>query len=217
MTPRLEPYPQAWRRIEPVHSYCTGCAICGLAGSLLRWNMPKGAARLASRGNHLSSSKSESVGVTPGRDGTPVPPDIALFRRERELALLEAAVERAWSGRGSLIVCTGPAGSGRSKILSVGAERAEQAGMRVLSATGRSAERDLDFGAALQLLRGRGLASRCRGTGATAVRSGRTGGPAAHSRPARAELDRADILDSSWAPPPMRSPRPGRPTRARGR
>ncbi|MET0811325.1 MAG: ATP-binding protein, partial [Thermoleophilaceae bacterium] len=99
----------------------------------------------------MSSSKSESVGVIPGRDGTPVPPDIALFRRERELALLEAAVERAWSGRGSLIVCTGPAGSGRSKLLSVAAERAEQAGMRVLSATGRSAERDLDFGAALQL------------------------------------------------------------------
>ena len=111
----------------------------------------EGSRRLASRGNQLSSSKSERVGVTPGRDGTSVPPDIALFRRERELALLEAAVERAWSGRGSLIVCTGPAGSGRSKVLSVGAERAEQAGMRVLSATGRSAERDLDFGAALQL------------------------------------------------------------------
>lgn len=80
--------------------------------------------------------------------------EIALFERARELELVEAALGRARSGRGAFVILDGLPGSGRSRFLSLAAERGAAAGMRVLTAGGHEPERDVAFGGALQLFHG---------------------------------------------------------------
>ena len=59
------------------------------------------------------------------------------------------------SGRGGIVVLRGTPGSGRSRLLALAGERAADAGLTVLRATGYSAERDLPLGAARQLFESR--------------------------------------------------------------
>jgi DNA-binding CsgD family transcriptional regulator len=79
---------------------------------------------------------------------------VAMFERVHELELVDAALERARSGRGTFVILDGPSGSGRSAILSLAGEHGAGAGMRVLTAGGHEPERDVAFGGALQLFHG---------------------------------------------------------------
>ncbi|MFL5906760.1 MAG: AAA family ATPase [Solirubrobacterales bacterium] len=78
-----------------------------------------------------------------------------LLEREKELAALDSALERAGGGSGSLTVVRGPAGIGKSELLAAAASRARAQGMEVLSARGGEFERSLGFGVARQLFEGR--------------------------------------------------------------
>src|SRR5712692_570657 len=75
-----------------------------------------------------------------------------LFEREDELAKLESAVGRAFQGEGALILITGPAGIGKTRLLRCGADLARNAGFHVLSARGLELEQELAFGVVRQLL-----------------------------------------------------------------
>jgi AAA ATPase domain len=75
----------------------------------------------------------------------------ALFERDRELAVLEEAVRDAAVGRAVLVVVEGPAGIGKSRLLSEVRLRAAGAGFRVLSARASGLERELPFGVVRQL------------------------------------------------------------------
>lgn len=74
-----------------------------------------------------------------------------LLERERELAQLDAALEQAVAGTGRLVVVEGPAGIGKTKLLSEGCARGRARGMRVLVARCAELEREFSFGAARQL------------------------------------------------------------------
>jgi hypothetical protein len=58
----------------------------------------------------------------------------AFLERDRELAVLEEAVPDAAVGRAVLVVVEGPAGIGKSRLLSEARVRAAGAGFRILSA-----------------------------------------------------------------------------------
>jgi DNA-binding CsgD family transcriptional regulator/energy-coupling factor transporter ATP-binding protein EcfA2 len=77
--------------------------------------------------------------------------DVAFFGRDTEVALIEAAIDRAKAGSGEFVILDGPPGAGRSKLLSLAAELGVDREMRVLRATGHESERGLAFGGALQL------------------------------------------------------------------
>lgn len=74
-----------------------------------------------------------------------------LLERERELAQLDEALEGAAAGSGRLVVIEGPAGIGKTKLLSEACGRARARGMRVLVARCSDLEREYSFGAARQL------------------------------------------------------------------
>jgi DNA-binding NarL/FixJ family response regulator len=92
--------------------------------------------------------------VTPG----------GLWEREGELARIDALLAAARSGRGGVLLITGPAGIGKTVLLAAARERAGQAGMRVLAGRGGELEGDFSFGVARQLfeplLAGPGTAER---------------------------------------------------------
>ena len=67
-----------------------------------------------------------------------------LLERESELGSIEAALEGAASGHGSVLVVEGAAGIGKSSLLAAAAERAD--GMRVLRARGSPLEQAYAFG-----------------------------------------------------------------------
>jgi DNA-binding CsgD family transcriptional regulator/energy-coupling factor transporter ATP-binding protein EcfA2 len=71
--------------------------------------------------------------------------------REAQLARLRAAIDRA-PVQGQVLVLLGEAGIGKSTLLASAAERAQRAGMRVLSATGRQTEANIAFAGLHQLL-----------------------------------------------------------------
>ncbi|MGH2877938.1 MAG: AAA family ATPase, partial [Solirubrobacteraceae bacterium] len=75
-----------------------------------------------------------------------------LVEREIQLGQLGRAIGQARDGAGTVIYVQGAAGTGRSRLLTAAAELAQDAGLQVLSATGRGLERDFPFGVALQLL-----------------------------------------------------------------
>ena len=77
--------------------------------------------------------------------------DVAFFGRDREVALIEVAIDRAKAGSGGFLILDGPPGAGRSKLLAFAAARGVGSEMRVLRATGHESERGLAFGGALQL------------------------------------------------------------------
>jgi DNA-binding CsgD family transcriptional regulator len=76
----------------------------------------------------------------------------ALLERERELERIHAALADAQRGRGSAVLIEGPAGAGKTELISAAGRRAEAAGMRVLRARGSELESDRAFGVVRQLL-----------------------------------------------------------------
>ncbi|MBV8999992.1 MAG: AAA family ATPase [Solirubrobacterales bacterium] len=77
-----------------------------------------------------------------------------LFERQRELALIDWAVEEAASGIPRLVVVEGAAGIGKSRLLAEARARAAAAGLRVLSARAGELEREFAFGVMRQVLEG---------------------------------------------------------------
>src|SRR5215813_6261273 len=59
-----------------------------------------------------------------------------LLEREGELARIDGRLAAARAGRGGVLVITGPAGIGKTALLTEAGERAGQAGMRVLAGRG---------------------------------------------------------------------------------
>jgi len=74
-----------------------------------------------------------------------------LLEREEELARVTAALDAACEGNGSILLIEGPAGIGKSELLSVAESRARDRGMQVLTARGGELERNFGFGVARQL------------------------------------------------------------------
>ena len=73
-----------------------------------------------------------------------------LLERERELAELDALVLDAKAGEARLALIEGPAGIGKSQLISVLRRRGEAAGMRVLAARGSQLEREREARAAAE-------------------------------------------------------------------
>jgi len=93
---------------------------------------------------------------TPNFSRLPLPPvavgtGLPLLERERELARVAELVETAANGELALAVVEGPAGAGKSAILSALAARSSDAGFRVLRAIGLEFERGYPFGVVRQL------------------------------------------------------------------
>ena len=63
-----------------------------------------------------------------------------LFERAGELGRIDGLLDGARAGTGGVLVVTGPAGIGKSSLLSEARERAGPAGMRVLPGRGGEPE-----------------------------------------------------------------------------
>ena len=74
-----------------------------------------------------------------------------LCEREDELARVDALMTAACTGRGGVLLITGPAGIGKTVLLEAARERAAQAEMRVLAGRGGELESDFSFGVVRQL------------------------------------------------------------------
>lgn len=77
-----------------------------------------------------------------------------LLERDRELGLLDAAVEGTASGRSSLVVVEGAPGIGKTRLLAEARARAAAAGLTPLTARGGELEREFAFGVVRQLFEG---------------------------------------------------------------
>lgn len=75
-----------------------------------------------------------------------------LLEREGVLAELGAALSRARSGNGRVVLVEGPAGIGKTRLLNETRERARALGLEVLTARGGQLEGGYGFGVARQLL-----------------------------------------------------------------
>jgi predicted ATPase len=75
-----------------------------------------------------------------------------LLERGDELARVDRLLTAAQAGRGGVVVITGPAGIGKTSLLSEAEERAGRAGMRVLAGRGGELEGGFSFGVARQLV-----------------------------------------------------------------
>jgi DNA-binding CsgD family transcriptional regulator len=74
-----------------------------------------------------------------------------LLERKGELARIDRLLTTARAGRGGVVVITGPAGIGKTALLTEAEERAGRAGMRVLAGRGGELEGGFSFGVARQL------------------------------------------------------------------
>jgi DNA-binding CsgD family transcriptional regulator len=74
-----------------------------------------------------------------------------LLERQGELARIDELLAAARAGRGGLVVITGPAGIGKTALLTEAGERAGRVGMRVLAGRGGELEGGFSFGMARQL------------------------------------------------------------------
>ena len=74
-----------------------------------------------------------------------------LLERRHELARIESALADARSGQGRFVVVEGPAGIGKTALLTAARLAAANGGMRVLRARGTEMERDFAFGVVRQL------------------------------------------------------------------
>ena len=74
-----------------------------------------------------------------------------LVERKGELARIDGLLTAARADRGSVLVITGPAGVGKTVLLTEARQRAGQAGMRVLAGRGGELEGGFSFGVARQL------------------------------------------------------------------
>src|SRR5215510_3325900 len=75
-----------------------------------------------------------------------------LLERQGELARIDRRLAAARAGRGGMLVITGPAGIGKTALLSEAEARAGRAGMRVLAGRGGELEGGFSFGVARQLV-----------------------------------------------------------------
>jgi DNA-binding CsgD family transcriptional regulator len=75
-----------------------------------------------------------------------------LLEREDVMSRAEVALERAQSGRGSLLVIEGRAGMGKTAVLAAVRETAAARGLRVLRGRGAQLEREFGFGVVRQLV-----------------------------------------------------------------
>src|SRR4051812_29798638 len=75
-----------------------------------------------------------------------------LLEREDVMSRAEAALERAQSGHGSLLVIEGRAGMGKTAVLAALRETAAARGLRVLRGRGAQLEREFGFGVVRQLV-----------------------------------------------------------------
>lgn len=84
--------------------------------------------------------------------GRPVAePWFELYEREDELAALSQALAAARKGTGSLVVVEGPAGIGKSRLLTETRAMADELGMLALTSRGFDLERNVPFGVAAEL------------------------------------------------------------------
>jgi tetratricopeptide (TPR) repeat protein len=74
-----------------------------------------------------------------------------LLEREGELGELDAALALALAGSGRLVACEGHAGIGKSALVRAAGARARAAGLRVLGARCGVLEREVPWGAAIEL------------------------------------------------------------------
>ena len=74
-----------------------------------------------------------------------------LLERQGELARIDRLLAAARAGRGGILVITGPAGIGKTVLVTEAGERASRAGMRVLAGRGGELEGGFSFGVARQL------------------------------------------------------------------
>ena len=74
-----------------------------------------------------------------------------LLEREAELEAVDASIESARAGRGSVLLVEGPPGIGKTALLEAARERASEVGFASLSARGSELEHDFAFGVARQL------------------------------------------------------------------
>src|SRR5919198_2657203 len=79
------------------------------------------------------------------------PPRGGRRERERELAAIDRLCRAAGDGAGQALLLEGPAGIGKSTLLSAARTRGEAAGLRVLSARASELESGFGFGVARQL------------------------------------------------------------------
>lgn len=73
------------------------------------------------------------------------------MEREQELVALESGLTGARGRAGRTIVIEAPAGTGKSRLLTVAGDRARDAGMQILGASASELEQDSPFGLAIQL------------------------------------------------------------------
>jgi DNA-binding CsgD family transcriptional regulator len=93
----------------------------------------------------VAVSGSQMHGAVGGRGPT------ELIERDRELSALGGLLDAALAGDGGVVLLEGPAGIGKSALLAAVAERAQGAGMLVLSGRGGELEREFGFGVVRQL------------------------------------------------------------------
>lgn len=79
------------------------------------------------------------------------PEAVQLLERDDELERIEAALAQARLGRGNFLVVEGPAGMGKTALLTALRAAAAENGMRVLRARGAELEREFAFGVVRQL------------------------------------------------------------------
>jgi DNA-binding SARP family transcriptional activator/tetratricopeptide (TPR) repeat protein len=110
---------------------------------------------LVARHEALLRGEGPPVAAPSAPDGAPsASPERApsgLVERDRELAALTAALDRATAGGGGVVVIEGPAGVGKTRLLSELRATAEARGARVLAARSGELERDFAFGVVRQL------------------------------------------------------------------
>jgi DNA-binding SARP family transcriptional activator/tetratricopeptide (TPR) repeat protein len=87
---------------------------------------------------------------SPTQAGGPVVPD-DLLDRERELAAVRAALDDLAAGEPRLLLIEGPAGIGKSRLLTEARRLAADRGVAVLTARGSQLEKAFGFGAVRQL------------------------------------------------------------------
>src|SRR5262245_21348810 len=75
----------------------------------------------------------------------------SLLERRGEMARIDRLLATARAGRGGVVVITGPAGIGKTALLTEAEDRAGRAGMRVLAGRGGELESGFSFGVARQL------------------------------------------------------------------
>src|SRR5262245_13005819 len=103
------------------------------------------------------------------QDGAPAAPDqtrFALIERGRVWRAVAHVLGASRAGDGSALLIEGSSGLGKTALVAAATTLAVECGMQVLSARGRSRERQLGYGVVMQLLE-------------SSLREGRNGGPAA--------------------------------------